>query len=109
VTGFFPGSEPGQAEGKDPSIGTGPLEGRVWHSRRGERPLERAPFSLTSREVEVLQCLADGMSTEEIAGALSVSYRTVQGYVQGIITKLQVRSKLEAVLSGLRLGIVDLR
>lgn len=64
---------------------------------------------LTPRELEVLQGLADGMSTEELSSALYVSPRTVQGHVQSILSKLQVRSKLEAVISGLRRGLVGLR
>jgi len=67
-----------------------------------------AKVKLTHRELEVLQGLVDGMSTDELATALFVSPRTVQGHVQSILTKLRVRSKLEAVVTGLRLGIVHL-
>jgi DNA-binding NarL/FixJ family response regulator len=67
-----------------------------------------AKGKLTQRELEVLQGLVDGMSTDELAAALFVSPRTVQGHVQSILTKLRVRSKLEAVVTGLRLGIVHL-
>jgi DNA-binding NarL/FixJ family response regulator len=63
---------------------------------------------LTQRELEVLQGLVDGLSTEELATALFVSPRTVQGHVQSILTKMRVRSKLEAVVTGLREGIVRL-
>ncbi len=63
---------------------------------------------LTQRELEVLQGLVDGMSTDELAAALFVSPRTVQGHVQSILTKLRVRSKLEAVVAGLREGLVRL-
>jgi DNA-binding NarL/FixJ family response regulator len=63
---------------------------------------------LSQRELEVLQGLVDGMSTDELAAALFVSPRTVQGHVQSILTKMRVRSKLEAVVNGLRLGIVQL-
>jgi two-component system, NarL family, response regulator LiaR len=65
-------------------------------------------FRLSRRELEVLQGLVDGLSTEELASAMFVSPRTVQGHVQSIVTKMQVRSKLEAVLTGLREGIVRL-
>jgi DNA-binding NarL/FixJ family response regulator len=64
---------------------------------------------LTHRELEVLQGLADGLSTEELSTALFVSPRTVQGHVQSILTKLHVRSKLEAVIAGLRRGLIRLR
>jgi DNA-binding NarL/FixJ family response regulator len=64
---------------------------------------------LTPRELEVLQGLADGLSTEELSAALFVSPRTVQGHVQSILTKLHVRSKLEAVIVGLRQRLVRVR
>jgi len=63
---------------------------------------------LTQRELEVLQGLVDGLSTDELASALFVSPRTVQGHVQSILTKMRVRSKLEAVVTGLREGLVRL-
>jgi two-component system, NarL family, response regulator LiaR len=80
----------------------------LWRSGTpaGTRP--RA-FDLTSRELEVLQGLVDGLSTDELATSLFLSPRTVQGHVQSILTKLNVRSKLEAVLHGLRYGLVRLR
>jgi DNA-binding NarL/FixJ family response regulator len=75
-------------------------------TKGAERP---TLFDLTSREVEVLQALADGLSTDELASTLFLSRRTVQGHVQSILTKLHVRSKLEAVLYGLRHGLVRLK
>jgi NarL family two-component system response regulator LiaR len=71
----------------------------------GARPEHR----MTSRELEILQGLADGLSTEELASALFVSRRTVQTHVQNILGKLRARSKLEAVLYGLRHGLVRLK
>jgi DNA-binding NarL/FixJ family response regulator len=68
----------------------------------------QAKVKLTQRELEVLQGLVDGMSTDELAAALFVSPRTVQGHVQSILTKMRVRSKLEAVVTGLREGLVRL-
>jgi DNA-binding NarL/FixJ family response regulator len=64
--------------------------------------------TLSPRELQVLQGLVDGLSTEELSAALFVSRRTVQGHVQSILTKLQVRSKLEAAVAGLRQGLVHL-
>ena len=68
----------------------------------------QAKVKLTQRELEVLQGLVDGLSTDELASALFVSPRTVQGHVQSILTKMRVRSKLEAVVTGLREGVVRL-
>jgi two-component system, NarL family, response regulator LiaR len=77
-------------------------DGRQAEKRPGE-------FDLTSRELEVLQGLADGLSTDELAKTLFLSPRTIQGHVQSILTKLRVRSKLGAVLYGLRQGLVRLK
>jgi DNA-binding NarL/FixJ family response regulator len=74
-----------------------------------EGPPQESWPGLSERELDVLQGLADGLSTEELARRLFVSPRTIQGHVQNILTKLQVRSKLEAVLRGLHLGVVRLR
>jgi DNA-binding NarL/FixJ family response regulator len=71
-------------------------------TKRRSRP------ALSPRELQVLQGLVDGLSTEELSVALFVSRRTVQGHVQSILTKLQVRSKLEAAVTGLREGLVHL-
>jgi DNA-binding NarL/FixJ family response regulator len=69
---------------------------------------KRRTAALSPRELQVLQGLVDGLSTEELSAALFVSRRTVQGHVQSILTKLQVRSKLEAAVTGLREGLVHL-
>ena len=61
---------------------------------------------LTSREIEVLQLLAEGASSTEIARRLAVSPNTVRTHVQGILTKLQVHSRREAAAFAVRYGIV---
>lgn len=64
------------------------------------------PTDLTSRELEVLSLLAEGLSTEAIAERLVISVHTVRNHVQRIIMKLGAHSKLEAVSMGLRQGII---
>ena len=64
---------------------------------------------LTSREVEVLQLLARGASSLEISEELSVSPNTVRTHVQGILTKLQVHSRLEAAAFAVRHGLAKVR
>ena len=53
---------------------------------------------LTRREREVLQLLADGADTEEIASRLTVSVTTVRNHIQNILDKLGVHSRLEAAV-----------
>lgn len=63
---------------------------------------------LTPREVEILQFLTRGMSNRDIAEAMYISERTVQAHLTNIFAKMQVNSRLEAVLKGIRLGWLTL-
>lgn len=65
---------------------------------------EAGPAALTSRELDVLGGLAQGMSNRQIAENLVISDRTVQAHLTNIFAKLGVSSRLEAVLLGIRQG-----
>lgn len=56
-----------------------------------------APLPLTSRELDVLHCLAQGMSNKEIAAALVIEVYTVKHHVHNILEKLKSRNRYEAV------------
>jgi len=62
--------------------------------------------SLTPRELQVMQLLAEGASNQAIADRLFISLHTVRNHVQRIIAKLGVHSKLEAVAGATRIGFV---
>jgi LuxR family maltose regulon positive regulatory protein len=62
--------------------------------------------SLTAREMEVLRLLAAGSSNQAIARELVVELGTVKRHVSNIMDKLQVQSRLEAVVRARDLGIV---
>jgi DNA-binding NarL/FixJ family response regulator len=64
-------------------------------------------YSLTRREVQILQLLARGMTTAAMAEELGVTTTTVRNYVQNLLGKMNAHSRLEAVLTGLRDGIVS--
>lgn len=64
---------------------------------------------LTPREREILQFLAEGVTTTGIAGRLVLSQATVRNHVQNILTKLDAHSKLEAVTIALRHGLATSR
>ncbi len=69
----------------------------------GGRPRESPTEELLSeREMEVLKLAARGMSNKDIGDELSVSVRTVQAHLGHIFTKLNVGSRTEAILYGLR-------
>jgi DNA-binding NarL/FixJ family response regulator len=68
-----------------------------------------APSPLTKREEEILQLVADGRSTTEVARDLFISAKTVKNHLASIYVKLDARDRTQAVLSGVRMGIVHLR
>jgi DNA-binding NarL/FixJ family response regulator len=61
---------------------------------------------LTPRELEILQDLADGKSTVEIAEHLQMSPHTLRTHTQNVLMKLGVHSKLEAIMAAIRHGKV---
>lgn len=62
--------------------------------------------TLTEREVEVLQLVAQAMSNAEIAEALFVSEATVKTHVSAVLRKLQLRDRVQAVVFAFQAGIV---
>lgn len=70
------------------------------------RALDELAESLTSRELEVLQMLAAGLSNKEIAARLNISEHTVKFHVASILGKLGAASRTEAVSLGIRHGLV---
>ena len=61
---------------------------------------------LTDRERQVLRGLAKGMSVSVLAERLHLQESTLRGHVKSILQKLQVHSQLQAVLVGMRAGVV---
>ena len=64
--------------------------------------------SLTPRELEVLQLLAEGLTNRAIASRLAVSEHTIKFHVNGILNKLDAQSRTEAVVLATRLGLIAL-
>jgi DNA-binding NarL/FixJ family response regulator len=65
-----------------------------------------SPEALTERETEVLKLIARGKANKEIAGELFIDETTVKSHVHSILSKLNVRSRTQAVLYSVRLGLV---
>jgi len=63
--------------------------------------------SLTSRERQIVQLLAEGKSNKEVAGALGISVRTVENHRAKIMRKLQLRSLSDLVRHAIRNKIVE--
>jgi DNA-binding NarL/FixJ family response regulator len=64
---------------------------------------------VTKREEEVLQLIADGCSTPEVAARLYISQKTVKNHLASIYQKLDARDRTQAVLQAVRMGIVSLQ
>jgi two-component system response regulator DegU len=63
---------------------------------------------ITPRETEVLQMIADGHATPEVAERLFISQKTVKNHLASIYQRLDARDRTQAVLQAVRMGIVTL-
>jgi DNA-binding NarL/FixJ family response regulator len=69
---------------------------------------QELPESLTPRELEVLQLLAQGLPNKLIAQRLGISEHTAKFHVNAILGKLGVQSRSEAIVQAVRMGLVML-
>ncbi len=77
--------------------------------RKLERPTDDDDERvITRREEEVLQLIADGCSTPEVAAKLYISQKTVKNHLASIYQKLDARDRTQAVLQAVRMGIIHL-
>jgi PAS domain S-box-containing protein len=71
------------------------------------RPRAASAVHLTNRQNEVLQLLAEGASTDQIAATLHLSRETVRNYVRQVLRALGAHSRLEAVALAHREGLLE--
>jgi DNA-binding NarL/FixJ family response regulator len=69
--------------------------------------LEEGERTLTARQREILQMLADGMHTEEVAKQLGLSTETVRTHTKRILSKLSAGTRTQAVAIGIRSGLIE--
>jgi DNA-binding NarL/FixJ family response regulator len=68
-----------------------------------------APPRLTDRELEVLSQVAQGKGNRDIAGELFISENTVKNHIRNILEKLQLHSRMEAVIYAVREKLLDIK
>ena len=73
-------------------------------SERGDTRRRKRMPRLTPRQHQVLELLAHGRSTAEIAQALQISEQTVRNHIRHLLAELNVRTRLEAVVTAFRNG-----
>lgn len=74
---------------------------------RREEPRGAAP-RLTPREMEVLQQVARGLTNRDIASELAIAENTVKNHVRNILEKLQLHSRMQAVLYAVRENLLEI-
>ncbi len=80
----------------------------VGRERREDHEARLIIDKLTPREREVLQALAEGLSDSEIAERLYVSIGTVRSHMTNLLSKLNVDSRLQALVFAVRHGLVEI-
>ncbi|HEX9299195.1 MAG TPA: response regulator transcription factor [Actinomycetota bacterium] len=76
---------------------------------RQSRETSGVDSSLTRREREILELLAEGLTMQQIGRRLDISPRTVETHVANLYRKLAVRSRVQAVSRAASLGLIELR
>jgi DNA-binding NarL/FixJ family response regulator len=81
----------------------------IGRERQEEHDIRRAIEQLTAREREVLQALAEGLESKEIADRLNITVETERTHMVNILHKLNVHSRLQALVIAARYGLVQIR
>lgn len=78
------------------------------------RPVQNVPTKatglaepLTEREIEVLRCIAEGLSNREIAERLVITEGTVKNHVSNLIAKLNIRDRTQALIKARELHLIE--
>ena len=84
---------------RDPDVVTG---------RRNDDDRQWGPWSLTQRELEVLQLLAEGATNGEISQRLYISPKTTKNHLAAIFQKLDVTNRTHALVRAVVMGLVTI-
>lgn len=94
---------------KDEKFYCGHVMGALLHKVIRKDEAEEETFSssiLSEREIEIIQLIADGFTTKDIAQRLYLSFHTVGTHRRNIFRKLNVRNSSELIIHSLRKGII---
>jgi DNA-binding NarL/FixJ family response regulator len=83
------------------------LDGYLGRNQRESTDEEGVSFPLTHRQIEILQLLAEGKSTKEVASALGVSVKTAETHRANIMRRLDCHSVTELVRYAIRNHIIE--
>jgi DNA-binding NarL/FixJ family response regulator len=75
-------------------------------SAKRERDAVRLEF--TPREIEVLQLLGTGLTTNQMSARIGIAPHTIEWHVRHVIEKLGVHSKLQAIIAAARYGLIEI-
>jgi DNA-binding NarL/FixJ family response regulator len=78
-------------------------------TKRADERQPLAPPRLTERELQVLRLVAKGLGNRDIATQLYISENTVKNHIRNILEKLQLHSRMEAVIYAVREKLLDIR
>lgn len=70
-------------------------------------PSEEKKNILTNKEIEVLKLISQDKTRKEIAMEMYISEKTVTNHISSILDKLEVRSRIGAIMKGVEIGIID--
>ena len=102
------GASSGISSGISSGTSYGTTSGGATTSRLNAHRSQPNASPLTAREEEILQLIADGRSTTDVARELFISAKTVKNHLASIYAKLDARDRTQAVISAVRSGIVHL-
>jgi DNA-binding NarL/FixJ family response regulator len=80
----------------------------VDQQRQAERTAHRLVAQLTPRERQLLPLLAEGLDDMAMAERLGISHKTVRNYMVNVLDKLEVHSRLQALVLAAHYGLVTL-
>jgi DNA-binding NarL/FixJ family response regulator len=92
----------------NPSLASKLLTEFATMSRRTASPQAVPAPKLTNREMEVLRAVARGLNNREIAKELYISENTVKNHIRNILEKLQLHSRMEAVVYAVREKLLEI-